>query len=1051
MDQLRIEKEILQHWEEFNTFQKSLDKSEHNTEFVFYDGPPFATGLPHYGHLLASILKDIIPRYKTQNNFHVKRRWGWDTHGLPIEYEIEKELGIKSYQEILDFGIKEYNEECKKIVFKCKKEWEVTINRIGRWVDFKNDYKTMDLNFMESVWSVFNTLFEKKLIYRGFKVMPYSTGCHTPLSNFEANSNYKLVKDPSLVLQLPIYNSILENTTVNVLVWTTTPWTLPSNLALCVHPNLDYTILNSNGILYLVGNSRKDIYFQEYQIIKTLKGSDLKGIKYTPLYPYYHQEYKNAFVITNDNFVSVESGTGVVHMAPTFGEDDYRICVDNSIITKGCIPNPIDENGTFRSTIEQFKGLYIKDADKIIVEDLNKRGEVFLFKMEEHNYPFCWRSETPLVYKAVSSWFVNVVDIKDKIIHNNKKINWVPEHVGGARFHNWLESAQDWCISRNRFWGTPIPLWVSDDGEEIVSVDSIKTLSELSGIDINSIKDLHKDSIDGITIPSKQGKGLLRRIPEVFDCWFESGSVPYGQVHYPFDVNDEFIERNFPADFIAEGLDQTRGWFYTLMVLSTALFDKPAFKNVIVNGLILAEDGSKMSKRKRNYPKPEVVLDKYGADALRLYLTSTPVVRSEPMKFNEGEIYQKVKEILIPINNLYQLFKQMVELFNQNSHKVFSPIELDKLIELSSMEEWILQKMQVFINDIHTDMEKYKLYNIPSMIQKYIDDLSKGYVNGCKMLMKTVNDYDSDISIRYISVYYHCLNSLVVMIAPFVPFISDYIYMNMKSLIKGVKWENLDSVHLQIMPRKLYSINNEFLNRMKYLFRIVDLGRQLRTSKSLSFRLPIKEIIIIHKDLHLLELMDLNLIKSQLNVLTVKMERSETKYVTHKVTPNYSSVGPLFKQDTKKVMKIINTLDPNEEELLRKDSDITIDGFKITPSCVTFEKDLLEEYRDKFYYASDGDITIIINYELNDNVLNEYYRSLINTQIQKIRKECNLQLTDSIEVFYNYNASDDKINIDELINKLLINNTKLVKIEDIKEKINKKIIEIVNCQLTLGI
>ena len=633
------EEKILKLWNDLCAFEKSLELSKDRPAFTFYDGPPFATGLPHYGHLLAGTIKDIVTRFAHQTGHYVERRFGWDCHGLPVEYEINKKLGIKTREGVLDMGIDVYNQECRSIVQRYSKEWEKTVKRLGRWIDTENDYKTMEPWYMESVWNVFQRLYTKGLVYRGYKILPYSTGCTTPLSNFEANMDYRDTPDPSVVINFPL----VDEPETCLLAWTTTPWTLPSNLALCVNATFDYVKIQDvkSNQQYIVCETRlcqvypkmlkKGYKGGEYVVLETFKGKALVGKKYLPLFQCYADK-PNAFQVLEDSYVTNENGTGIVHQAPAFGEDDYRVCTSAHIIGKTDVPCPIDDNGCFTDAVPLVKGVYVKEADEIICRDLKARGRLVSKSTFVHSYPFCYRSGTPLIYRAIPSWFINVEAIKDQLVENNTQTYWVPAFVKEKRFHNWLENAKDWAISRNRFWGTPLPLWVSEDYEEIVCIGSIEELYERSGV---RVSDLHREHLDDIVIPSAQGKGDLKRVDEVFDCWFESGSMPYAQQHYPFE-NVEKFENGFPADFIAEGLDQTRGWFYTLMVISTALFNKPAFKNLIVNGLVLAEDGRKMSKSLRNFPDPTVVLDKYGADALRLYLINSPVVRAEPLKFQEA-------------------------------------------------------------------------------------------------------------------------------------------------------------------------------------------------------------------------------------------------------------------------------------------------------------------------------------------------------------------------------------------------------------------------------
>lgn len=586
------EEKVLKLWKEWDVFQTCLKQSKGKPRYSFYDGPPFATGLPHYGHLLAGTIKDIVPRFAHQSGYHVERRFGWDCHGLPVEYEIDKMLGIKGPEDVAALGIANYNGECRKIVMRYATEWEQIVGRLGRWIDFQNDYKTMYPWFMESVWWVFKTLYEKGFVYKGFKVMPYSTACNTPISNFESGQNYKEVVDPAVIVSFPLD----ESPDVSMIAWTTTPWTLPSNLALVVNPEKEYVKVKDNATakVYIMMEARLDALFkkpEEYAILGRFKGETLKDKTYIPLFPYFASlKKKRAFRILCDTYVTEESGTGVVHSAPYFGEDDYRVSLAAGVITKDqdmiC---PVDASGCFTETVVDFKHEYVKDADKNIIKWLKAHGRLVHQSTAKHSYPFCWRSETPLIYKAVPSWFIQVEPIVSQLLENNQKTYWVPEFVKERRFANWLKDARDWAVSRNRYFGTPIPLWTSDDGQEIVCVGSIKELEELTGV---KIKDLHRENVDSLTIPSKTGKGVLKRVPEVFDCWFESGSMPYAQLHYPFENKKEF-EDSFPADFIAEGIDQTRGWFYTLLVLSTALFGKPPFKNLICNGLILASDGQK--------------------------------------------------------------------------------------------------------------------------------------------------------------------------------------------------------------------------------------------------------------------------------------------------------------------------------------------------------------------------------------------------------------------------------------------------------------------------
>lgn len=699
------EEKIMKLWSELDAFKSCLEQSKDKPRFVFYDGPPFATGMPHYGNLLAGIIKDVIPRWVHMSGYHVERRFGWDCHGLPVEYEIDKKLGIKSPEDVQRIGIEAYNNECRGIVMRYSNEWRWIVNRIGRWIDFDNDYKTMYPWFMESVWWAFNQLYEKGLVYRGVKVMPYSNTCNTPLSNFETGLNYKDVVDPTVIVTFPLD----ESPDISLIAWTTTPWTLPSNMAICVNPNSDYVKIKdkAKNQIYIMMEARLDILYKkqdEYEILERFKGKVLEDKTYKPLFNYFEKFKKltGAFRVVCDGYVSEDSGTGVVHQAPFFGEEDHRICLARGIVQKdGEVVCPVDPCGRFTDAVSDFAGQYVKDADKNIIKHLKNEKRLVHQSTVKHSYPFCWRSDTPLIYRAIPSWFVRVESFADELVKVNQTTYWVPQFVQEKRFGNWLRDARDWAISRNRYWGTPIPIWASDDGEELVCIGSIKELEELSG---HKVTDLHREFVDKITIPSKKGKGQLKRIAEVFDCWFESGSMPYGQAHYPFENKEQF-EANFPSDFIAEGIDQTRGWFYTLLVLSTALFGKPPFKNVIVNGHVLASDGQKMSKSKKNYPDPVEIISKYGADAIRLYLINSPVVRGENIRFREEGVRDILKDVFLPWYNAYRFLVQNIEMFEKETNEQFR-VDFKKLFSSQNiMDQWISSFTQSLVKFVKTEMK----------------------------------------------------------------------------------------------------------------------------------------------------------------------------------------------------------------------------------------------------------------------------------------------------------------------------------------------------------
>eukprot|EP01116_Phalansterium_solitarium_P017049 TRINITY_DN4111_c0_g1_i2.p1 TRINITY_DN4111_c0_g1~~TRINITY_DN4111_c0_g1_i2.p1 ORF type:complete len:1065 (+),score=428.48 TRINITY_DN4111_c0_g1_i2:171-3365(+) len=994
----KTEQEILQFWAEIDAFQTSLKKSEGKPEYTFYDGPPFATGLPHYGHILAGSIKDIVTRYAHMTGHHVARRFGWDCHGLPVEFEVDKQLGIKTRDDVLKMGIPKYNAACRAIVMRYSSEWETIVNRLGRWIDFKNDYKTLDLNFMESVWWVFKEMSKKDMVYRGFKVMPYSTGCTTPLSNFEANLAYKDVDDPAVVVSFPL----VDEPETALLAWTTTPWTLPSNLALCVNPTMDYVKLKetATGKQYIMAEKRTvQLYKDEsmFQVLGKLKGAELKGKKYVPIFKYFEQEAaRGAFQVLVDSYVTDDSGTGVVHQAPAFGEDDYRVCLAAGVIQKGAsLVSPVDASGWFTNEVWDFKGMYVKDADKEIIKKLKADGRLVQNAQFRHPYPFCWRSDTPLIYKAVPSWFVAVEKVKDRLLANNKMSYWVPDFVQEKRFHNWLQDARDWAVSRNRYWGTPIPIWTSEDGEEIVVVGSVDELEQLSGVRVN---DLHRESIDHITIPSKKTEGgVLRRVEEVFDCWFESGSMPYAQLHYPFE-NKERFDNGFPADFIAEGLDQTRGWFYTLLVIATVLFDKPPFKNLIVNGLVLAADGKKMSKRLKNYPDPVIILDEYGADALRLYLINSPVVRAEPLRFQEKGVRDNVKDVFLPWFNAYRFLTETVNKFNgENKSSPFAPDRQLALKSTNIMDKWILAATNSLIAFVRKEMEAYRLYTVVPKLVRFIEQLTNWFVRLNRRRLKGSTDDVNDTRAA-LATLFEVVFTLSKLMAPFTPFITEYFYRNLRKIMPAGSEE---SVHFLDFPTPLAeALNDRIELAVSRMQSVIQLGRTARDRRTLPIKFPLTAVTVMHRDPEVLS--DVLSLKSyildELNVKEV-ITTSDESTVVWSAKPDFQLLGQRLKKDFGAVSKAIQQLTHEQIQKFRADGQIEISGHTITSQ----EMVILREFKGdtkKFEAAYDDLTLIVLDLTVDEKMRQEGVAREVINRIQKLRKKAGVHPTDPIEVFY---------------------------------------------------
>ena len=987
----QMEENILKVWEANSTFEKSLKRNEGKERYKFYDGPPFATGLPHYGHLLAGTIKDIVPRYQTMRGKYVERRFGWDTHGLPIEALAQDDLGVAGAPEIKALGIDKFNEHCRSKVLRYVSEWRKTVTRMGRWVDFDHDYKTMNPEFMETIWWVFKQLWNQGRVYKSHRIMPYSWKLSTPLSNFEAGSNYKDVQDPTVTVRTPVVAfgadriSDLKSqisdvggqisklqalkdagTTIYLLIWTTTPWTLPENLMMCAGAKIDYVavrdVTDDKKPIYIMAKARLPHIFkkeEQYELVAEFKGTELKGTEYEPIFPYFaDKKAEGAFRVLNDDYVTTDDGVGIVHIAPAYGEDDFRVCQEAGM---HAIVDPLDQACAFTDQVPEYKGRFCKDCDKDIIKRLKAEGKLVHQATIVHSYPFCDRTDTPLIYRAIDAWYVKVEDLHERLAKNNAKVHWTPAYVGEKRFGNWLEEARDWNISRNRFWGSCIPVWINDaDPDDMICVGSIKELEELSG---EKVTDLHKHFVDKIVI-QKDGK-TYHRTPEVLDCWFESGSMPYAQAHY---MGEGDFKDYFPADFIAEGLDQTRGWFYTLMVLGTCLFDQSPYKNVIVNGLVLAEDGKKMSKRLKNYPDPTKMLDTYGADAIRLYMIYSPVVKAESLKFSEKGVQQLMRDLLIPWWNAYSFFVTYANVDGFNDAEVVYP-ESDNVLD-----KWIVSSMETLINDVTAAMDEYDLQRSVRPFVKFVEDLTNWYIRRSRRrFWKSTNDGDKLNAYRTLR---YVLVQLSKVAAPFTPFIAEEIYTNLKGA------SDPESVHLCDFPTANAAARDlDLEKRMADVQAAVELGRRLRADNDLKVRQPLACLKLAGGDVKGLE----ELIEDELNVKKVEFIADETELCDVTFKANFKTLGKKCGPKMKAVAAAIAGA---------KKVPFECEGFTITEEDVIVTR----TPKDDLVVASQGAIVVGLETALTPELIAEGNAREFVSHVQSMRKEADFEVVQRIAV-----------------------------------------------------
>ena len=999
----QMEEGILRFWEEHDTFRKSLANRAGAPEYVFYDGPPFATGLPHYGHLLAGTIKDIAPRYQTMRGRYVERRFGWDCHGLPIEALAQDKLGLKGTPDILAAGVGKFNETCRSMVLTYVSEWRKTVTRMGRWVDFDNDYKTMDLPYMETIWWVFKQLWEQGRVYKSHRIMPYSWRLTTPLSNFEAGSNYQNVQDPAITVRVRLrelpagLDAAAAGTPVDALIWTTTPWTLFGNLAVAAGPDMEYSAVRdaSDGAIYLLATARLSAYYKtpdQYTVLATYRGTDLAGLHYDPIFPTFAADpecQKTSFRIINAPFVSTEDGTGFVHIAPAFGEDDFQACKAAGIPLR----DYLDDSCAFTAAVPEYQGQFCKDADKAIIRRLKDEGKLVKQSTIVHSYPYCPRTDTPLIYRAIDAWYVRVEDLHDRLAENNRPVHWVPAAVGEKRFGNWLRDAKDWNISRNRFWGSCIPVWINvDDPSDMICVGSIAELEALSGA---KVTDLHKHNIDPILI-HKDGK-TYRRTPEVLDCWFESGSMPYAQQHYPFERKDD-LDKFFPADFIAEGLDQTRGWFYTLMLLGTALFGKSPYKNVIVNGLVLAADGRKMSKRLKNYPDPAHILDTYGADALRLYMVNSPIVRAEDLCFTEEGVVHSLRHLLIPWWNAYSFFVTYANIdgWTPPAGAADAPPASPNLLD-----RWIVSALDRLAGDVVSAMDSYDLQRAVHPLVQFLDDLTNWYIRRSRRRFWKSGD-DADKASAY-NTLHSVLLRLCRIAAPFVPFISEEIYRNLRTPFMP------ESVHLCDYPLPNQWPRDEALEKqMTAVMHVVTSARKVRTKHDLKVRQPLSALHVVSRDESLLAAIRpmRDIIADELNVKEVKFDTDTSKYATFTAKANFKNLGPKYGSKMRPLASAIATLSSDRvAKLVSEESlELTLDNEQIT---LTLD-DVLIQLTPKAGLAveTEGNLLVALEIDLTQKLIQEGIAREFDNRVQNRRKESGYEVVQLISTTV---ISDDTI------------------------------------------
>ena len=971
------EKKTCEFWKENNIFQKSIDERRDGETYTFYDGPPTANGKPHIGHVLTRVIKDMIPRYRTMKGYKVLRKAGWDTHGLPVELEVEKKLGLDGKEQIEEYGLEPFIKQCKESVWKYKGMWEDFSQTVGFWADMDDPYVTYDNNFIESEWWALKKIWEKGLLYKGHKIVPYCPRCGTPLSSHEVAQGYKDVKERSATAKFAVKGE--ENT--YFLAWTTTPWTLPSNTALCVNPDEEYVKIKADGTYYILAKALVEKHFEEYEIVEEYVGKDLEYKEYEALYPYSKLK-KKAYYVVCDTYVTLTDGTGIVHIAPAFGEDD------SNVGRKYNLPflQLVDGKGEMTEDT-LWPGVFCKDADKEVLKNLDERGLLFSAPKFEHSYPFCWRCDTPLIYYARDTWFIKMTAVKDDLIRNNKTINWIPKSIGEGRFGSWLENVQDWGLSRNRYWGTPLNIWECECGERHVvgSIEELKSMSDNCPDDI----ELHRPFIDAVTIKCPHCGKEMHRVPEVIDCWFDSGAMPFAQWHYPFE-NEDIFKENFPANFISEAVDQTRGWFYSLLAESTLLFNKAPYKNVIVLGLVQDENGQKMSKSKGNAVDPFDALEKHGADAVRWYFYSNSAPWL-PNRFYDAAVTEGQRKFMGTLWNTYAFFVLYANIDNFDASQY--KLEYDKL---SVMDKWILSRLNTTVKTVDDYLANYKITETSRVLQSFVDDLSNWYVRRSRTRF-WVKDMPQDKINAYMTLY-TALVTFCKAAAPMIPFMTEDIYQN---LVRSVDKSAPISIHLCDFPSYNEAhIDEELEKNMEYVLDIVVLGRACRNTANIKNRQPIGKMYV--KADAKLDDFYTAIIADELNVKNVEFTDDTSALTSYTFKPQLKTLGRRFGKNIGLVKNILAEIDGNKAmQELNETGKLTIN---VDGADEELEKDdLLIESAQKDGYVSDSDygITVALETTLSEELIEEGFVREIISKIQTMRKDSGFEVMDNIKIYEN--------------------------------------------------